>query len=74
MIYRRSYIVGSYMEALRYPGTVAGVCARLVEPPAPAAVARAVSELAALGALDVDAARSLEVRAVQVEHISSTPC
>lgn len=41
------------IKALKYPGTIADVCARLVEPPAPAAVERAVSELVSLGALDI---------------------
>jgi HrpA-like RNA helicase len=42
------------IKALKYPGTAAEVCARLVEPPAPDAVARAVRELVQLEALTVD--------------------
>ena len=41
------------IKALKYPGTAADVCARLVEPPAPAAVSRAVRELVTLEALEV---------------------
>ena len=44
------------IKALKYPGTAASVCARLVEPPAAVAVQRAVQELVNLDALQIDAA------------------
>jgi len=41
------------IKALKYPGTVAEVCARLLQPPSPDAVRHAVSELVGIEALEV---------------------
>ena len=74
------------IKALRYPGTIADVCARLVEPPAAAAVDRAVAELVSLGALEVverdvadedprerERARRREVLTPLGTHLSTLP-
>jgi len=60
------------IKALQYPGTIADVCARLIEPPAPAAVERAVSELVALGALDVSGGKNEELTPLGT-HLSTLP-
>jgi len=57
------------IKALKYEGTAAQVCARLVEPPAPAAVNRAVQELRFLEALD----ENENLTALGV-HLSTLPC
>jgi hypothetical protein len=49
------------------------VCARLVEPPAPAAVKRAVDELVSLEALTVDSATGAESLTALGTHLSSLP-
>ncbi|KAL7540412.1 hypothetical protein ACHAXR_010081 [Thalassiosira sp. AJA248-18] len=61
------------IKALKYPGTAAEVCARLVEPPAPHAVQRAVDELVFLEAMTIDGkSRSEELTALGV-HLSTLP-
>jgi HrpA-like RNA helicase len=57
------------IKALKYEGTAAQVCARLVEPPAPASVNRAVQELTFLEALD----ENENLTALGV-HLSTLPC
>ena len=65
------------IKALKYPGTAAEVCARLVEPPAAPAVRRAVSELVNLEALVVDpaaaAAADREKLTALGTHLSTLP-
>jgi HrpA-like RNA helicase len=59
------------IKALQYPGTAAEVCARLVEPPAPEAVQRAVEELVFLEALKINNNKE-ELTALGV-HLSTLP-
>ena len=61
------------IKALEYPGTAAEVCARLVEPPAPEAVKRAVDELAMLEALTVDPHTGAEELTALGTHLSALP-
>jgi ATP-dependent RNA helicase DHX57 len=62
------------IKALKYEGTAAEVCARLVEPPTPAAVSRAVEELVFLEALkvgkEVEGGETLTALGV---HLSTLP-
>ena len=61
------------IKALQYPGTAAEVCARLVEPPAPEAVQRAVEELVFLEALTVNTVSNKELLTPLGVHLSTLP-
>ncbi len=61
------------IKALKYPGTAAQVCARLIEPPAPLAVQRAIDELKFLEALTVDAKTGTERMTALGVHLSALP-
>lgn len=61
------------IKALQYPGTAAEVCARLVEPPAPEAVQRAVEELVFLEALKINNDSSKEELTALGVHLSTLP-
>ena len=61
------------IKALQYPGTVAEVCARLVEPPAPEAVRRAVEELVFLEAMKINKASNKEELTALGVHLSTLP-
>ena len=66
------------IKALKYERTAAAVLASLLEPPAPAAVRRAVDELVALGALDVGAVAGARFSAEALTplgaHLAALPC
>lgn len=59
------------IKALKYPGTSAEVCARLIEPPAPQAVQRAVEELTFLEAMTIENGKE-QLTALGV-HLSTLP-
>ena len=62
------------IKALKYPGTAAQVCARLVEPPTPEAVGRAVEELVFLEALVIGPdAENGEALTALGTHLSTLP-
>merc|ERR1719253_1646796 len=61
------------IKALKYPGTAAEVCARLVEPPAENAVQRAVDELKFLEAMTVDVETGAETMTPLGVHLSHLP-
>ena len=61
------------IKALKYPGTAAEVCARLVEPPSEAAVKRAVDELKFLEAMTVNARTGAETMTPLGVHLSHLP-
>lgn len=61
------------IKALKYPGTAAEVCARLVEPPAEVAVQRAIDELKFLEALTVNAKTGAETMTPLGVHLSHLP-
>lgn len=61
------------IKALQYPGTAAEVCARLVEPPAPQAVQRAVEELVFLEAMTIDKNTKAEELTALGVHLSTLP-
>jgi len=61
------------IKALQYPGTAAEVCARLVEPPAPRAVRRAVEELVFLEAMTLDKGTGKEELTALGVHLSTLP-
>jgi HrpA-like RNA helicase len=61
------------IKALKYPGSAANVCARLVEPPAAAAVQRAISELIQIEALADDPKTGVEELTPLGLHLSTLP-
>ncbi|OEU15996.1 P-loop containing nucleoside triphosphate hydrolase protein, partial [Fragilariopsis cylindrus CCMP1102] len=61
------------IKALQYPGTAAEVCARLVEPPAPQAVERAVEELVFLEAMTISKSSKKEELTTLGVHLSTLP-
>jgi HrpA-like RNA helicase len=61
------------IKALQYPGTAAEVCARLVEPPAPHAVQRAVEELVFLEAMTLKKSNNKEELTALGVHLSTLP-
>ena len=61
------------IKALQYPGTVSEVCARLVEPPAPEAVHRAVEELVFLEAMTINKSSNKEELTALGVHLSTLP-
>ena len=61
------------IKALQYPGTAAEVCARLVEPPAPEAVKRAVEELVFLEAMTINKSSKKEELTSLGVHLSTLP-
>ena len=61
------------IKALQYPGTAAEVCARLVEPPAPQAVQRAVEELVFLEAMTINKNTKAEELTALGVHLSALP-
>ena len=61
------------IKALQYPGTAAEVCARLVEPPAPHAVQRAVEELVFLEAMTISESGNNEELTTLGVHLSTLP-
>ena len=61
------------IKALQYPGTAAEVCARLVEPPAPQAVQRAVDELVFLEAMTTERKSNKEELTALGVHLSTLP-
>jgi HrpA-like RNA helicase len=60
------------IKVLRYPGTAADVVARCLEPPAPEAVSRAVSELVRLEALSITPERGEELTPLGT-HLAALP-
>ena len=61
------------IKALQYPGTAAEVCARLVEPPLPQAVQRAVDELVFLEAMTIEKNSKKEELTALGVHLSTLP-
>ncbi|KAL9178288.1 hypothetical protein ACHAXT_001716 [Thalassiosira profunda] len=60
------------IKALKYPGTAAEVCARLVEPPSDASVQKAIDELKFLEAMTVDS-NGVETMTPLGVHLSHLP-
>mmetsp|Transcript_31138 Transcript_31138/g.101469 ORF Transcript_31138/g.101469 Transcript_31138/m.101469 type:complete len:1282 (-) Transcript_31138:80-3925(-) len=61
------------IKALGFPGTAASVCEKLLEPPSPDAVDRAVKELVNLEALTVSADAKTETLTALGRHLSTLP-